>query len=91
MGGVAKWLVTYLRFCVPGIQVSCSCHLTQPHHFDTALSQHIFSSWLNGIELLPGHLFYLSPGKEPLNLEAHLNMVLVTQELSKVHDLYVCL
>lgn len=48
-------------------------HRSKPAHFQ------FLAEWLGAPAWSP----FLSPGKEPLDLEAHLNMILMTQELSK--------
>lgn len=41
----------------PGLRWAVVATLLEPNNLAPTLSQHVFSPWLNSVELPPGHLF----------------------------------
>ena len=70
------------------IQGGCSYHLSKAHSPAAAARRAHFQFLADHRGTPPGHLFY-KPRKGVWGLEAHLNMILITQALWKAHDSYV--
>lgn len=68
--------------------MGCGCHSSWAQQFGTDSEPARFQSLAEQRGAATWSPFRLSPAKAAGDLEAHLNRILITQELSKAHDFF---